>query len=185
MARRLVRTAEEMAVDEPGRRLLERAHALAMEPRRERLPDDHHPDYLHPGRSALVLLLDARHGVAETLAAAALVESEHPELRVSADRIHEVLGPEVVDRVERVPLRGSDPDRLLEDLVAADRDTRLAALAERLDHLRHAHLRESVEERRQAHEEARAIYRPVAHRTDPMLARRYDWWCRMFGRRWI
>ena len=38
--------------------LVSRAYALAMNPRVAALENEHHPAYLHPGRSVLVLLLD-------------------------------------------------------------------------------------------------------------------------------
>src|SRR3990172_7243721 len=61
---------------------------------------------------------------------------------------------------------------------------RLVALAERLDHLRHAHLRDAGHEwRALVHAEAEAIYLPVAMRTHPRLTQRYQHWCSAFGRR--
>jgi hypothetical protein len=56
-------------------------------------------------------------------------------------------------------------------------------LAERLDQLRHAHLREDHAWWRAIHAEAGAIWVPVAERTHPRLADRYRHWLRTFGRR--
>jgi hypothetical protein len=61
---------------------------------------------------------------------------------------------------------------------------RLLALAERLDHARHLHLREPAV-RAGFHRSVGEIYLPIAHRTHPRLARRYDWWWRMFRRRFL
>ena len=67
-------------------------------------------------------------------------------------------------------------------MVAAE-PVRLVALAERLDHLRHAHLRQDLGAAREAWERASRVYLPVAERTDRTLARRYASWCRTFPRR--
>ena len=59
----------------------------------------------------------------------------------------------------RIPAPGSET--LAEVLVTGDERLRLVALAERLDHLRHAHLRDTDDAwRRAALEEAQAIYLP-------------------------
>lgn len=182
MAASLVRAARFTGVGPDGIHALSQAYALAMEPRVAALEDDHHPLFLHPGRSVLVLLRDVFCKDGPLLAAAALVESEDAQLRVSTSDVRAGLGAEIADLVGAVPLPGTDS--LAEALVTADRRVRLLALAERLDHLRHAHLREADERwRADAHAEACAIYWPVAERTHPRLAQRYAHWCRAFAKR--
>jgi (p)ppGpp synthase/HD superfamily hydrolase len=167
--------------------LLERAHALAMEPRLGAGLDDHDPDFLHPGRTALILLLDAAETRAEVLAAAMLAETRRRELRVDLARVREVLGAgpgaDVAERVAAVPL--PDAADLAERLLLAEREVQLVALAERLDHLRHAHLWRDLEEKRDAHASAVQAYAGIADRVHPTLARRYRWWCEMFERNYL
>lgn len=160
---------------------LGRAHALAMEPRLEAIDDDHHPAYLHPGRTLLVLLQDVGTVSVAALCAAAVHESEDGHLRLGSESVRSALGESVADLVDALPLPG-DP-RLLERLVTLDPEPLLAALAERLDHLRHAHLREDPAWWRAIHEEAKRVWVPVAERAHPRLADRYRHWQRTFGRR--
>jgi (p)ppGpp synthase/HD superfamily hydrolase len=182
MAASLVRTARSVGIPPEGIHRLSRAHALAMQPRLAALEDEHHPLFLHPGRTVLVLLRDVSCVDAALLAAAALVESEDAELRVAAPAIRDAFGCEIAELVAAVPTPGTAS--LAEALVTADERVRLLALAERLDHLRHAHLREADERWRiAAHAEAVAIYGPVAERTHPRLARRYAHWCGAFAKR--
>ena len=114
---------------------------------------------------------------AQVLAAAMAVDSQNAGH--APDR--SALDPDVGALVARAPPSGAED--LAERLVVADERVRRAALAERLDHLRHAHLWEDPGARRRAHAEALEVYAPVARRTHPALAHRYDWWCRMFGSR--
>lgn len=180
MAHRLERTAEEAGVAEDGRALIQRCHGLAMGPRKARL-GQRAPAFLHPGRSALVLLLDAEVTEPRLLAATLLVESEDVALRLPSTELKGQIPAEIVELRDGVPPAGDE--RLGERLVTADQSVRLAALAERLDHLRHAHLWDDLDRRRAAHREAEAVYHPVAQRTHPTFERRYAWWIRMFGRR--
>lgn len=161
--------------------LLTRAHALAMAPRAEALDDDHHPAYLHPGRTVLVLLRDVGEVPLDALCAAAVHETEDGHLRVSNDAVREALGDRIADLRGSLPLPGDE--RLLERLVTLEPGALLAALAERLDQLRHAHLREDHEWWSAIYEEAGAVWVPVAERTHPRLADRYRHWYRTFGRR--
>ncbi len=179
MAERLGDTARSLGIAKGGVQLITAAYALAMEPRRQRLDDDHHPAYLHPARSALILMDDVGERGPTVVAAAALVETEHECLRVSTDRLAPIVGPEVAQLVSAVPTPGAEG--LVEALVLSAPEVARVALAERLDQLRHAHLREDLEWRRRAHAEAQTVYLPLAERTDPTLARRYRWWCAMFG----
>jgi len=182
MAASVVRAARSLGVPAPEVGALSHAHAVAMEPRVAALDDDHHPLYLHPGRSVLVLLRDVGCTEGAVLCAAALTESEDDAFRIALPIIGEAVGPGVAALVEAVPRPGDES--LAEKLVTASENVRLTALAERLDHLRHTHLRDADHAwRRRIHEEALAVYLPVAHRTHPRLAQRYDHWCRTFARR--
>jgi (p)ppGpp synthase/HD superfamily hydrolase len=182
MAASVAKAARNLGVPPDGARRLGMAHALAMASRIRRLDDDHHPLYLHPGRTALILMRDVACGDPLVLAAAMMVESEDAEFRVDGAVIESSLGPEVAELVRAVPL--PDSETLAETLVVGREPVRLVALAERLDHLRHAHLRDAPADwRREAHHQAEQVYRPVAHRTHPRLAQRYDHWCRTFAKR--
>ena len=118
MAASVVRTARSFGVGPSGLSLVSRAHALAMEPRVRAIDDDHHPLFLHPGRSVLILLRDAGVTDAPTLAAAAVTESEDAGFRIGSGEIRAHLGDDVADLVVRVPLPRAE--WLAEDLVSAD-----------------------------------------------------------------
>jgi (p)ppGpp synthase/HD superfamily hydrolase len=180
MAASVLRTARSAGVGRDGLDLLSRAHVLAMAPRLRQLEDDHHPLFLHPGRTVLILLRDADVRDPVVLAAAAVTESEDPGL--DPGDVEAVLGGAVESLRGWVPRPGSET--LLERLVSAPAEARLVALAERLDHLRHAHLGARDEHwRSRVHAEAEAVYLPVAERTHALIARRYRHWCRTFARR--
>jgi (p)ppGpp synthase/HD superfamily hydrolase len=180
MEGRVGRTLEDMALGADDVALVQAAHRLAMEPRRERLGDPHHPDFLHPGRTVLILAVDA--GVRDpiVLAAGALLESERADLRVPGERIAAELGAALADWVASVPLPGGD---IAEALVTAPTTVRMVALAERLDHCRHAKFWPERADQDRIHGEAMAVYGPVAERTDEALARRFAHWSEAFGRR--
>ncbi len=183
MASSVLRVARFFGVTPTDLPLLGRAHALAMSPRIAVLDDDRHPLYLHPGRTMLILLRDV--GVTDpvVLAAAAVTESEDPAFQVARSDVRAVLGDEVADLAGRIPM--PDSERLMEDLITGDDRLRLVALAERLDHVRHAHMRDDVDDvwRRATHAQARDVYMPIAERTHPRLAQRYRSWCRAFARK--
>jgi (p)ppGpp synthase/HD superfamily hydrolase len=183
MADRVKRTAVASGVDRPGRDLIERAIAAAMVPRLAVLDDDHHPDYLHPGRTILILLNDV--GLADpiALAAASLLDTRRADLEVGDRDVREPLNPEVTAFRKAVPRAGSDT--LLEDLLASEHSVILVALAERLDQVRHAHLWGDLSEARAAHEEACEVFTKMAERTHARLAARYTHWGRAFGERYL
>ncbi len=178
MAASLARTLRSRGMDSEGLSLLGSAHALAMQPRLRLLHDDRHPVLLHPGHTVLVLVHDVDLEDARLLAAAAATESEDDELRVPLESVRAHLGDEVAAVVAAVPRARSET--LAEELVTAPREVRLIALAERLDHLRHAHMRSDVHWGWTAHRQATQVYLPVAERTDGRLAGRYRYWCRKF-----
>lgn len=184
MARRLEHTAERAGVPPHGRRLITAAFELAMRPRVERLPDGHHPDFLHPARTALILIEDAGIIDATVIAAGALCETLRPELAARDAEIEAAAGVEVLRLVREVPLPAEAGDLLLERLVTADSPVQAIALAERLDHARHLHLRPR-DEWADAHAVTCAVYGPVAARAHPTFARRYRWWCGMFEERYL
>lgn len=151
------------------------AYALAAEKRAESLTAKD-TRLLHPGRTVLILWQDCSIRDAGQLAAAALVESQDPELR--ADLVG-FPAEEIVRCVQSIPSPVEAGDRLLEDLLALDPAAARIALAERLDHLRHLHLG------RRDHwacefELATQVYLPLAQRTDNALARRFARWCELF-----
>jgi len=183
MAASVARAATGAGLGAPEVELLGRAHALAMAPRIAQLDDDHHPAYLHPGRGALILLRDVGPVPVETLCAVAVHETEDAGLRVDLANVRAALGEPIADMVASLPMPGDK--RLLERLVTLDQDALLAALAERLDQLRHAHVRKDhdLEWRTRIHEEAGAVWGPVAERTHPRLGDRFRHWHTAFGRR--
>lgn len=175
MGERVRRTAGEMGISAVHLDLLEVVHAAAMAPRIARVEAED-PDFLHPGRTALILMQDMEERDPVTLAAAMLVDSERPELRIG-----DVSAPGVNELAASVPISGESD--LLERLVVADSPVQRIALAERLDQLRHAHLWVDVSRRRTAHAEALEVYAPLAARVHEIMSRRYDWWCEMFAKR--
>lgn len=183
MGRRLARTADRLGMATDQRDLVVRAFRVAMEPRRARIREDHHPDYLHPARTALILMDDARLADAHVLATAAFLETRSPVLRVP-DREVERVSEEVADRLTRIPRPEREGDRLLEALLGLDPDLAAVAVAERLDHARHLHLRPR-EEWRDYHATTCGTYAPVASRTHAALASRLEWWCATFRRRFL
>ena len=178
MGHRVVRHARALGVPQNDLSRISAAHDAALSVRVELADDDHDPRFLHPGRSALVLLIDTEERDPRVLAAAMGIDSENPDWAPDVARFGD---DEVRGLIAQIPLAGADD--LAERLWSAEPEACRAALAERLDHLRHAHLWPDLEERRRAHREAVSIYAPMAERTHPKLAHRFAWWCRMFGAR--
>lgn len=161
---------------------VKRVHALAMEPRVETLDDDHHPAYLHPGRTALILMQDVGRLDASVLALAMLHESGDRALRAADQRIQEDLGEATVALLASLP-RPGDED-LVERLIGLSQGLSLAVLAERLDHLRHLHMREDlVDMWADTHAEVSAAWLPFAGRVHKQLTLRYAHWTRTFAKR--
>lgn len=171
------REFDDVAVGAVGRAL-----SLAMRPRLARLDDDHHPAFLHPGRSALVLLRDVGPVDPSVVVVAVLHESTDPHLRVASDVLAESVGPATAAAVGTIPLPGDE--QLVERLLSLGPGGSLAALAERIDQLRHLHLREDLAAGwADAYEEVTGAWLPFALRTHEQLARRYAHWARTFVKR--
>jgi (p)ppGpp synthase/HD superfamily hydrolase len=179
MAERVARTLADARLAAREAESVVEAHRLAMRVRAGRLSDEHHPDFLHPGRVALILLLDTPLRDPVGLAAACLIDSERADLRVPAEELRAALGDPVAAFVRAVPL---DDDGLTEALVVAEPEVRLVALAERLDQCRHAKFWPDAGAQRRIHAQAEAVFGPVAERTDEALARRFRHWTQAFGR---
>ena len=181
MAASVVGTAERRGHAPEDVRRIARSVSLAMETRIRTLDDDHHPAYLHPGRSALVLLGDVPDAPASSVTLAAIIESRDAELQVDPRSVGELLGDDVATARAQIP--GPGAEDLVERLVTLEPATALAALAERLDHLRHEHLREPTVPWIELLEEVERAWLPVAARTSRTLARRYAHWLRTFRHR--
>ena len=183
MAERVDRTATVVGLDGLGRDLVGKAIEAAGARRLVLIEDDHDPDYLHPGRTAVILLDDVGLADPVALAAASVLDTRRDDLEPPDGEVTERVSAAVTAFRSAVPRSGSDT--LLEDLLASEHEVVLVALAERLDHVRHAHMWGDLAEARAAHEEASEVYLKMAERTHPRLAARYTQWCRAFGERYL
>lgn len=183
MVRRLERTARHLGVPDHGRALVLQAFSTAMEPRRRLLTDDHHPDYLHPARTALILMDDVRESDPMVLAMAVFCETRDKSLAAVAEKI-EATSPAVAQGLAGIPLPSEEGETLMESLLALSPGQSLVAVAERLDHARHLHLRDR-NEWSAYHATTCAVYAPVAGRVHATLGDRLDWWCSTFRRRYL
>jgi hypothetical protein len=207
MGDRLTKAAADLGAGREGVAYILQAYAGAMRLREGRGLSDEDPDFLHPGRTVLILLEDVAEIDPRVLAVGALTESRRDELRLDSERVERLLAPSQVrmrstlgDLSEGTqwwralpPLGWGDvsseahdrerlrDERRLEDLVTAPPPVQRIALAEALDQIRHAHLWSSLEDRRRAVAIARRVMHPLATRVDDVLARRYDWWLRRVG----
>jgi len=146
--------------------------------------DPHDPDFLHPARTVLMLLEDLRCRDPAVLFAAMLVDSARPDLALPLEDAAPQAGTRGIG-IARAVRAGPPPDSdRLEWLVQLDEEALLVALAERLDHARHLHLRPAGTwpdfHRRFAEADLHA-----ASRSDPRLAWRMQWWHDSFARRFL
>lgn len=154
------------------------ALAQSLEWRDTRIADDHDPRYLHPARTIRILIADGECRSTETLAAAAFVDTIDLDLAPPAPAASLTA---IVAAVPRPDLHG---DELLERLVTADIDVGLLAIAERLDHARHIHMRSDLHWP-SFHHQVRTVYAPAARRFSALIARRFERWADAFERRLI
>jgi hypothetical protein len=158
---------------------------VALARRDPQLEDDHDSRLLHPGRTVLILLRDAHCRSADVLAAAAFIDSVDTGLRASLSLLRQAAGDAAFGLASAVPAPDAgESEGLLERLVCADTEPALIALAERLDQVRHLHLRPELPWQR-LHAEVLAAWLPAAQRLSPPLARRFDRWAEAFGRRLV
>jgi hypothetical protein len=183
MARRLERAARGAGLGSNAPRLAGLFRAI-LEQRVRAFPDLHHPDFLHPGRTVLILLEDLRNRNPDVLLAAPLHDSERPDLDLPVDIALNHAGPHAVALTRT--LRDGPPLRQerLEWLVQLESDALLVTLAERFDHARHLHLAPPARWR-EFHCRFGQTDLLAASRSDPRLAARMRWWHDSFARRFL
>jgi hypothetical protein len=184
MADRLRRAAARCDIAAPDIARILTAFASGLELRARVLEDPHHPQMLHTGRTALILLEDIGFADPDALALAVLFESRAASLQLGSARMRALAGERAAHLANSLPIAESDGDRVLEALLAAEPAATAVAVAERLDHARHLHL-EPRAGWASFHERFAAVYVPVAERTHPRLGRRSRWWVDMFARRYL
>ena len=183
MAQRLERAARGAHLDTDAARIAGLFRTV-LERRAAGFDDPHHPDFLHPGRTVLILLDDARCRDPDILLAALLHDSDRPDLDLAADQVEREAGQRAAAIVRDLRAGPTgDADRL-EWLVQLDDEALLVALAERLDHARHLHLAPS-DRWRDFHERFGRADLPAAARSDPRIAARIRWWHESFARRFL
>jgi (p)ppGpp synthase/HD superfamily hydrolase len=179
MAEKLSVYATRAGVDDVA--LVTDAYHLAIRPRLGYLSDVFHHDMLHPARTALILIENAHCTKASVLAAAEATETLFPQMRVRSSEIADALGDDVALLAEAVP-DPADEETLVERLVTASDDVALIALAERLDHARHLHMRERSLWRAYF-EQTASVYMPLAQRMNEDLFLRFFRWTTAFEKR--
>ncbi|HEX6559332.1 MAG TPA: hypothetical protein VF021_07710 [Longimicrobiales bacterium] len=160
------------------------AYELAVERRMAVLRDVFHPDMLHPARNVLILLEDAEIRDPDVLLAAALTETEYPALSFEPEAVMARFGPRAAELLAGVPVPRVARDALAEQLVTAEHDVAIIAVADRLDHARHLHFRDQAVWR-PFHAQIRAVYLPVAERVEARMAQRLARWASSFERRFL
>lgn len=181
MGARVAGEARRCGVPEDGLALIQRAHDLAMGNRDTLVPDDHHPMYLHPGRTILVSIRDGGLRDPVALAASALLDTRMPGGEAPRPQVAADVGEVVCAFLESVPR--PDSSRLVEELVTAPDPVVRVALAEQLDQLRHARLWADASTAQEVLDESRRIYLPVAERLGGDFGRRFRWLCSRLERR--
>ena len=160
------------------------AYTAAVSVRIAALQDVFHREMLHPARTVLILLEDTDCRSPDVLAAAAFGETEFPELRVPNDVIRTHFGKTISEMVRAVPQPHECGEELAEQLVIANDDVALIAVAERLDHVRHLHFRDASLWR-PFFVQIMDTYLPFSERANGMLARRLSRWATAFEARYL
>jgi len=180
MALRLRRTAAASGCSQDEVQRVDRAFRIALEKRVRVMPEPD-PRFLHPARTALILLADVGLRDCSSLEAALLFDSQYVELTTSAEEAGQHGLGEAAARLSQLPRHGLGEAELLEALVVLDSTDLAVALAERLDHARHLHFTPAVDWPA-FHRQVVEVYMPVARRSG-ILADRFDAWAEAFGRR--
>jgi hypothetical protein len=176
MAEKLLVYARRAGVDDVA--LIEDAYWAAMQPRLDYFSDVFHHDMLHPARTALILIEQAGCRSAVQIAAGEFTETLFEAARISENVVRSVN--EIVwQTVQAVPNPLDDGDGLVEKLVTASPEVVRVAVAERLDHARHLHMRDRSTWR-PFFEQVLTVYLPVAQRVDEQLYARFERWANSF-----
>jgi len=184
MAERLRWTALRVGLGAEEARLLADSFLEGMRHRARVIPDDHHPDYLHPARTALILLDDMEVRDPAVLSAAVLSDTSRPDLAATEAEVLRIAGPEAARIAGSLPPGSADPRDLTETLVTAPPGVLALYLAGQLDHARHLHLGDPAGWL-QGYERVIAFFLPLAQRCHPLLAMRFERWARAFRRRFL
>lgn len=184
MADRLRWTARRVGIEMDEARRIGDAFESAMRHRARSIPDDHHPEFLHPARTALILMDDVRVTDPAVLCAATLQDAMRPDLATPPTQAESVAGRAAADVLRQLPPPDADPERLLESLVTAPTDILALYLAAQLDRARHLHLGDP-RLWTAGHERVTGTLIPLAHRCHPLLARRFERWAGAFRRRFL
>jgi hypothetical protein len=141
-------------------------------------------DYLHPARTALILMHDT--GVADraTLGAGMALDSLYPDRTPHPEVLIEWGELGAAALLGELPGARVSREERIEALVIASENTRLAAIAERLDHARHLHLT-PPESWAAFHDDVTRVYLPLAARTHAVLERRFSAWSERFAARYL
>lgn len=183
MAARVERAVNRAGLEDHAMRLAGLFRTI-LEKRSTILRNPEHPDYLHPGRTLLVLLEDLRVTDADVLAAALIVDSERPGLGPSGDEAMQLAGARPAAIAAPIPAASAEFETRLETLLCLEPESLLVALAERLDHARHLHLR-PPETFAAFHASIGSADLPASSRSHPRLAWRLQWWYDSFARRFL
>lgn len=183
MAERVASSARRVGFGDEMALRASRLFDRVIEHRRGSITDERDPDFLHPGRTAIILVEDLRVLDYACVAAGIALDSLHPERTPDAETLIAWGEPDAARLLDEIPL-GADDETLTEALVTASATARTVALAERLDHARHLHLRDA-QVWTGFHQDIGRLYLPLAARTNATLERRYEWWTRTFARRFL
>jgi (p)ppGpp synthase/HD superfamily hydrolase len=179
MAEKLMVYARRAGVDDVA--LVVDSYWAAMQPRLDHFSDVFHHDMLHPARTALILIEQAGCRSSNLVAAGEFTETLIEAVRLPANIVRST-SEEVWQTVRAVPNPLDHEDNLVELLVTAEPGVALVAVAERLDHARHLHMRDRSTWR-SFFEQTRSVYLPVAQRVDHDLFQRFERWANSFQRR--
>jgi hypothetical protein len=180
MAVRLRRTAGRFALSDADLKSLDECFRFVMSKRLQAWPEPH-PDFLHPARTALILLDDI--GIADpaALCSGLLYDSDRLDLSVSASDARTHGWDAAADFLAQFPLPDLDSSELMESLITLDPVPLAVVLSERLDHARHLHF-QPADRWQPFYHQIRDVFLPVAARSS-LLAPRFDAWAEAFSRR--
>lgn len=184
MADRLRWSAARVGLSPDDARSIGDCFLAAMQHRAALIPDDHHPDYLHPARTTLILTDDVGVRDPATLRAAAMFESARPDLVLDIDFIERTAGTDAAAIIRQLPAPRADPSSRIEFLVSAPRNALALYLAGQLDYARHLHLGDPARWEEGLDRVERFLI-PLAQRCHPLLARRFERWAGAFRRRFL